>query len=697
MPSFVFLGHEELAIDETRVEADRVVRESEDLLRLSGDVNLFRREQQIEADDVLIDRSTDIITATGNIYFVDPNYRIEGPSARVDNRNNTAEFEEPSFEISQRHARGEASLVEKLDPFRSRYEDIQYTSCDPGDNAWYLRASELEIDRESGRGEATHTTIYVEEVPIIYLPYFQFPIDDRRMSGVLTPNIGYSSDNGFSLLVPVYWNMAPNYDMTITPGWFSERGPQLTTENRYLFESNQGQVDLSYIDDKEFDDTRWFQRWQHAIALPEKIRGDLLLAETSDGDFFDDFSTVAPEYNDTRHLERYVRFRRTDANWNGQLIWQDFQTLDENTSINNRPYNSLPRFNFNLDPEPWKGDLSTPARLEWAEFERDQSVDGRRSHAVGSLRWDSEDSWYFFRPDVQVALTDYELDDNPAGSDSINRALPTYAIDSGLIFERLFGDLGQWRQTLEPRLYFLYTPFEDQDDIPDFDTSLASSTYSNLFRNNRFNGADRIGDAEQVTFGLVSRVFDDANGDELLNARIGQIYYFDDRRVSLNGVTETEDQSDVIGELDYRLARTLDLGARLVFDPEVDEFVDRDFSVGYYRDRFAVNFGYYFTEDELEQALASLVYPINERWEMVAKIHRSLKFDEPVENLLGFSYESCCWGIKILAGQTGDEKEDFADTETSIYFEFTFKGLSQAGQDIDTQLGRAIPGYRPAF
>ena len=696
IPSFQFMENDDIAVDETRIEAQTIASENSESIHLVGDVSLRRRAQQVDAEEIFINKSSEEIRARGNVLFSDPDQRIASPQIRIDNRNDVAEFERPEFEIGQRHARGEADRIIKLDQHRSLYDDLRYTSCDPDDSSWHLRASELEIDRESGRGTATHTRLYIQDIPFLYLPYFQFPIDDRRMSGVLTPSIGYADSTGASIILPVYWNQAPNYDMTITPAWFDRLGAQLNTENRYLFESSRGQVDLSYIDDRDFGDSRWFQQWQHRSALPFGVTGGLLLAEVSDGDYFDDFSSVASQYNDTRHLERYLRLNRNGEFWQSEILWQNYQTLDEDTAVANRPYNRLPRFALDAQPQFWQGSLQLPSQLEWVSFERDDSVEGRRSHFVQSLRWRSQNSWYFFEPDLQLAFTDYDLDDNPGG-DSLNRAIPTLGVDSGLIFERDAGSRDQWRQTLEPRLYFLYTPYEDQDDIPDFDTSLASNTYSNLFRNNRFNGADRIGDASQVTVGLASRMFDTASGREILNARAGQIFYFKDRRVSLNGTRDEEERSDLIAELDFWPGSTLSINTRLVYDPDEDNLDDRDFAINYRDNGFAANFGYYFTEDTLEQALVSVAYPINERWEMVAKLHRSLLFDEPVENLLGISYESCCWGIKILAGQTGDDSEDFAETDNSIYFEFTFKGLSQAGDDIDAQLFDAIPGYRPAF
>ena len=696
IPSIEFQINEDLEPGQMRAGALSMSSEGNEVVRLSGDASIVSLEQRIEAEDIVITRSSEEIHANGDVVFEDLNYRLESPSIHVDNLNDRAVFEQAAFQINLAHAHGEAERIEKLDNYRSHYTDLSYTTCDPEDKVWHLRAAELEIDNEKGLGTARKTTMYMRDVPFLYLPYFQFPVDDRRLTGILTPKIGYADRDGASLVVPFYWNMAPNYDMTITPAWYNNLGLQLNTENRYLFERNRGQVDLSYIDDREADDTRWFKQWQHYTALPYQVNANLLLAEASDGDFFDDFSLVAPQYNNTNHLERYLRFDRDGQTWNAQLMWQDYQTLNEDTSIEDRPYNRLPRLALNAVPEPWEADIQTPVYLEMVSFDRDDSVTGERGNLVTSLRWNSQDSWYFFQPDLQLAFTGYSLEDNP-GDDSIDRALPTLGVDTGLIFDRLTGASGQWRQTLEPRLYFLYTPYEDQDDIPNFDTSLAASTYNNLFRNNRFNGADRIGDAKQVTVGLASRLFDTENGDELLNARAGQIYYFEDRRVSLDGSRDEESRSDLIAEVDFWPQRTLTLATRLVYDPDESDVIDSDFSVNYSRFSFAANFAYYYTQDTLEQALVSIAYPINERWAMVAKIHHSLEFDEPVENLLGFNYQSCCWGLKILAAQTGDDRENFAETENSIYFEFTFKGLGQAGQEVDARLFEAIPGYTPGF
>jgi len=695
-PSFEFIEAGDVAEAEIRVEAQSIASEDSEVVRLLGDVSLLRKKQKLTADEVVIKKSTEQITASGNVVFEDESYRLSSSRVQIDNLNDRASFQQPEFELYARHARGAADEINRIDEFRIRFDDLSYSSCDPGDRDWYLRASELQIDEASGLGSARHTRLYFQDVPFLYLPYFQFPIDDRRLSGILTPRIGYSDSAGGYLSVPVYWNMAPNYDMTVTPAWFGKRGLQLNTENRYLFESQRGQLDLSYLDDDQYGDSRWFQQWQHSAAVAYDVNADLLLAKVSDGDIFDDFDSLAPRYNDTRHLERHVSFARSGDIWRSELLWQNYLTLDADTAIEDRPYNRLPRLSLDALPKPWAAGIETPFHFEFVEFERDDSVTGTRSHVVTSLEWSSGNSWYFFDPELQLAFTDYRLDNNTADN-SIYRALPTLSIDTGLVFERPAGSEKQWLQTFEPRLYFVHTPFEDQDDIPDFDTSLNARTYSNLFKNNRFTGADRIGDTSQVTLGLASRVYDNESGDELLHLRAGQIFYFEDRRVSQDGLPDTATKSDTITELDIWPNDRVKLAARLVYDQQLSKVNDRDLSINYADRGFAANLGYYFTEDVLEQALVSMVYPVNERWTVIAKYHHSLRFERTVENLLGFSYESCCWGLKILAGQKGAVLDNFAETDNSIYFELTLKGLSKAGRDIDAQLGDAIPGYVPDF
>ena len=336
IPSFNYIDAEDISGDETRVEAQTITSEGKTTIHLFGDVDVTRTEQRISADDVLFNKSTAEIIANGNVEFATSSVRLQSPHAEIDNQNDRALFEQPKFELRDRHAHGQADRAERLDQYRSRFDGVTYSSCDPENLVWHLRAAELEIDYETGIGSATHTTIYFQEVPFLYLPYFQFPVDDRRVSGLLSVKTGYSELGGRSVVAPVYWNLAPNYDMTITPTTYSKRGLQFNTENRYLFKSHRGQLDLSYLNDSETDDKRWFQKLQHSADLAYDIDAEVLLADVSDKDFFYDFGDVASDYNLIRHLDRHVSFARSGETWQTEFFWQDYKTIDGSTATVNQ-------------------------------------------------------------------------------------------------------------------------------------------------------------------------------------------------------------------------------------------------------------------------------------------------------------------------------------------------------------------------
>jgi LPS-assembly protein len=694
-PSFQFIEESSYNHEFLEIESQFMSGTETELFEFSGQVRIQGPGQNIEADHALYDNLNQYFVADGNVMLEDRNYRLEMESLNLDQRNQTALFSEVDFQLSVSHASGGASEVEKIDEARSRYQNILYTTCDPEDRDWHFTASEVLIDDDSGRGTARGAAMYFKDVPFFYLPYFMFPIDDRRLTGVLTPTIGSSESHGFTLAVPFYWNIAPHLDATITPVWYKKRGMQINTENRYLYSNHAGQLDLSYLQDDLLDSNRWLGKWQHQADLGLNIEADVLLQEVSDDLYFNDFYFLTTESKTIKNLERHITFRHDSSAWQSNLTWQDYQTLDPTLTIAELPYSRLPRLTVDSQFQPSAHDVQLGLDNELVQFDRDSSVTGTRLNMVPSIAWTGSDSWYYFKPRLQYDLTAYQLEDNNPNDNTINRYLPTASLDSGLVFERLASDKRGWIQTLEPRLFYLYTPFEDQSAIPDFDTADLSETLNNLYSYNRFSGSDRIGDANQITLGLTSRMYSRNSGEEIMNLSLGQIQYLEDRRVSLDGTIDTSTKSDIIAQFSLVPDPAWNLTAKLIQRQEDRELSEKNLAVNYAWQGFAANFGYYFTDQELEQVSVSMAYPVNTQWTVVAKYHQSLLFDEPVENLLGLAYESCCWGIKILASETNDA--DFLITDRAIYLEFTFKGLSSAGQDVESRLNRSIPGYQAPF
>jgi len=694
IPSFEFVDALGLDQSATEIQAERMSQDNNNLIRFSGQVELVRAGQRIKADELIIDSLTEQLEASGQIVFEDANFRIQAEALTLNQKTQSARFESTRFELPGQHARGSAEEITKIDASRSQFQNILYTSCDPDDRDWHLKASELNIDQDSGRGTAKNATIYFQAIPFFYLPYLMFPIDDRRMSGMLTPLISYSDTRGGSIAVPLYWNIAPNSDATITPAWYSKRGLQWNSENRYLSQNQEGQLDLSYLDDDLTSSTRWLKKWQHRADLGLNIKTNILLQEVSDDSYFSDFEPLTSERDDIDYLERHITISHSNQSWETRLRWQDYQTIDQNIPISSQPYQRLPGFTLNSQFKPLDNGLQFGLRNQWVSFDRDSSVTGSRLHIVPSIAWSESDSWYFFKPKLQYALTEYRLDDNNPNDDTISRSIPTFSLDTGLVFERVFSARRGWIQTLEPRLFYLNTPFENQSIIPDFDTAELSESYNNLFKTNRFSGFDRIGDADQFTLAIGSRIISTRSGAELFNFTLGQIHYRQDRRVSLDKPIATNSKSNLIMQVSLTPTPNWRVTSKFVRQPD-KTLSEKNLSINYQDQGFAANIEYFFTDQELEQYLVSAAYPVNDRWTIVAKHHQSLLFDEPVENLFGLSYESCCWGFKILVSQTSDD--DFVETDKTIYFELTLKGLSQVGQDIDTKLINSIPGYQTQF
>jgi len=694
-PSFKFVDAKDPTQSATEIRSQSVIRENNELVRFSGQVELNRGGQKIKADELIIDNITEQLQANGGVIFEDANFRLQTETLTLDQKTESARFGLSEFELSGQHARGSAAEIFKIDNSRSRFRNILYTTCDVDDRDWHLKASELNIDQDSGRGTAKNATLYFQDIPFFYLPYIMFPIDDRRMSGMLTPSFSYSDMRGSSLAIPVYWNIAPNIDATITPAWFSKRGAQWNSENRYLSPNHEGQIDLSYLNDDLTNSTRWLKKWQHKADLGLDIKMNVLLHEVSDELYFSDFEALTSKTDDIDYLESHITISHNSDSWQTRLLWQNYQTLDQSIAITSQPYHRLPGLTMNSQFKPFDNGLQFSLRNEWVAFERDSSVSGSRLHMAPSMLWSKTDSWYFFKPKLQYALTGYRLDNNFPNDNAISRSIPTFSLDTGLIFERVFSAKRGLIQTLEPRLYYLKTPFEDQSTIPDFDTTLVSESYNNFFKTNRFSGFDRISDADQVTLGIGSRIISTSNGAELVNLTLAQIHYQQDRRVSLDNTTAVSSKSSLIAQMTLSPGSNWKIISKLVRNPQTKKMSEKNLSINYQNQGYAANIEYFFTDAVLEQTLVSTVYPLNDRWAVVAKYHQSQLFDKPVENLFGLSYESCCWGFKILASQTSDDS--FIETDQAIYFELTLKGLSQFGQDIDTKLTNSIPGYQSRF
>ena len=667
-------------------------QQNESIAYFSGQVELTRPAQVLLADELTMNNVTEQVKASGNVTFESDTSQLRTEFMTMNQKDQSAYFTTSSFTLSEQHVRGTANEVIQFSSSLSRYKKIQYTTCDPGNSNWHLTADQLDINQESGLGTAQHATVYIQDLPVLYLPYLQFPIDDRRMSGILAPTIGSSTDSGDIISIDVYWNIAPNLDATITPIWYGKRGLQINTENRYLFKHHTGQLYLSLIDDQKKNDNRSFQKWLHQANLGSNITADIALRHVSDDTFFDDFKSLDDIDDNVTHLEQQILLSHSTKLWTSNLLLQTYQT----PGTTKQPYSQLPKLTVNSRFKKFDNGVQFNTINEWVRFDHESNIVGDRTHLLPYLSWNQSDSWYFFKPKLEYAFSDYQLDNNNLGDNSIQREIPIFSLDTGLLFDREMNTESNWTQTLEPRLYFLRTPYENQSHIPVFNSALLSNSYNNFFKSNRFSGSDRIGDANQISLGIGTRFLDNDSGAELLYSRIGQIFYANDRRVQISGnKPQTLPNSNIITETTVNPNRNLSINTKLVYEQTTKEISEKTLSVHYLKDGFAANLEYFFDDTVLEQAAISMVYPINPRWTMVAKYSESILFNKPDENLLGVNYESCCWGIKMLASQTSNDS--FTETDNAVFIELTLKGLGQSSQVLDSQLANAIVGYNPNF
>jgi lipopolysaccharide assembly outer membrane protein LptD (OstA) len=397
-----------------------------------------------------------------------------------------------------------------------------------------LQASSIDLDTNNEEGTGRHVLMRFKNVPIFYTPYISFPVGNERKSGLLFPNFGHSTSNGYQLEVPYYFNLAPNYDLTLTPGLLSTRGVQLGSEFRFLTASSRGQIETNFLpDDKsQHSDNRGYFHFTDITDLTRGLRFDTDITMVSDSNYFSDFA-VGSEQTSVTYLERRAEVQYYDDYWRIRGELQNFQTIDIALDPGERPYSRVPRIQAEGLWPLLTNHLELALDGEATNFVREVGPTGVRLDLSPEIRWSSRGAGYFFEPAVGYRFTQYDLDNAIPGDPSTpTRTLPYGRLDMGLVFDREAGSKGQRTQTLEPRMVYSYVPYRNQNELPIFDTALPDLNLIELFRTNRFVGDDRIGDTNQLAVGLTTRLFDTVSGTQYLSATIGQIRYFTTPRVT---------------------------------------------------------------------------------------------------------------------------------------------------------------------
>jgi LPS-assembly protein len=518
-----------------------------------------------------------------------------------------------------------------------------------------------------------------------------FPITDARKSGILTPEIGSTGRSGNELSVPYYWNIAENYDATFTPRLLTDRGLQMGAEARYLFSHSEGIAMVEYLpNDSKFGDNRTMVSFDHQTLFGSGWRNLIDFTEVSDSQYFEDLGGSLSLASIT-HLNRSATFDYFGENWSMLALFQDYQTIDDAIAPIDEPYRRLPQVRVSgFWPKAALG-LNVELDTELVNFDRDIGDRGWRLNVAPGVELPIEQPGWFIRPGVKLDHTQYDLENRLPGLDNEpSRTLPISTVDMGMQFERLMSNTDRV-QTLEPRILYVHIPFEEQSQLPVFDTILPDLNLVQLYRENRYLGVDRITDTDQLSVGVTSRIIESGTGRELMSATIGQALYLSDQKVTLPGESlALGDTSDYIAELRFLLFDNLnfDIGhqwsdngttrseARLQYRPARNKIL---------------NLAYRFRRDSLEQGDVSWSWPLAQNWNFVGRFNFSLRDDEVLEQFYGLEYESCCWGIRLVGRRYISTRDGTRDS--SIGLQLVLKGMMDIGTAADRLLERGILGY----
>ena len=671
------------------LDADSIQGHQDQELDAAGSVRLRKRGAAVFSDQLHLNFPDQQLTATGHVRFEKEGDVVSGEQLFYDLDNDSGYIDKPDYRLPRYGARGSANrlVVENRDLYK--ISKTTYTNCDVGDDDWFLRVDRLDLDRLRDIGVAHNATVVFKGVPVLYSPYLDFSLSGRRKTGLLPPTVGSTGQSGFEYTQPFYWNIAPNRDATIAPRVLAKRGVLTDVDFRYLEPELKGELRGEYLpDDREKRETRYGYYWKHQQNLGNGFSGTLDLQGVSDDTYFTDLSDKIAATSLT-NLNREGDLFYDGGWWNVNTRVQRFQTLQDPLAPITPPYARVPQITLNMNRQ---ADLHLDLGLqgEYVEFDHPTLLNGRRETLYPSISAPFQNAYFYVTPKAGFHTTKYSFEDQNLATESRN--LPIYSLDSALTFERETNLWGRaFLQTLEPRLYYVYIPFRPQDQLPNFDTAQADFNFTQLFTENKFTGGDRINDANQISGSVTSRLIDPDSGDEQLRFTLGQRYYFRPQQVSLTPQPSGTDRSDVLAAFTGQITKHwfTDLGMQYSTS---ENQVQSDNAVLRYQPGIgkAVNFGYRFTRDTLEQADLSTEWPIGGRWTGLARYNYTLQGKSLLEGLLGVEYNAGCWAARFVLHRFVSATQEYVN---AMFFQLELTGLSGIGSSPMELLRQNITGY----
>ncbi len=692
------------------IEADNITGIYKQEVEATGNAELRFEDNILVANRMKYFQDTEDTEVEGNIHLDRVKDVIKGDSLNLNLQTHEGQMSEPKYYIKTGRGRGTGEILFFEGKDNYRVEKTSYTTCPEGNHDWYIRATDLKIDNKKEVGTARNVSVMFKDTPILYSPWLNFSYSGQRKTGLLTPTLGYNVHTGFDAALPIYLNIAPNVDATIAPRVMTMRGFLLSNELRYMGKSMMGNLLFDFLPmDINTNKTRWGMLFTHTQNFGKGWQGILNYNRVSDDLYFRELTPNLSQTSLTNLSQMAA------ASYNGRLgldgtvtfnaLVQRFQTLQSGIPIFTTPYARLPYFSADVNKPVLGGLFEFGLNASWGNFRHNalQSIaatttlqGGNRSVIYPHISMPLENQYGFIKPKIGFHYTHYNMSGPTHGhelrGENHDRALPIFSIDSGTTFERPMQMSGMnFTQTLEPRLFYAYVPYKNQDYLPLFDSARNDFNFAQILQENRFSGSDRINDANRVTAAITTRFVEQDTGIERLRLAVGQVFNFTKPRVSLFDPQVTSGRSDFVAAVSGRLTPQLSTDSNIQMD-ESNLWIDKVRTGLSYQPEAGkvINMGYRFTRNVLEQVDSSVQWPIAGNWHGVARVNYSLKDDRVLAGLAGLEYNSCCWAFRVVMQRLTTATQT---TTTAFFVQLELKGLMGLGNNPLQVLQSTIPGY----
>jgi LPS-assembly protein len=657
--------------------------------QFKGKVEIDSSQVRIKADEALLNRQTQTLKATGNVSFQDNNITVSSENVQLNRLSNELLIEDSFYQLNRVQGHGKAEKIGLGEKTGINLIESSFTTCPVDDEVWRIQASNIEITPNQSRGVVKHARFYIKDVPVLYLPYFSFPINDQKQSGLLYPIPSSNSYTGVSIEQPVFWNIAPNYDLTFSPRLMTDRGLQLKTEFRYMTEEHTGQTNIEYLpDDRDLgnDTDRYFYRLFHSGQIGKNWRINADINGLSDDNYIVDLGSDFYNRADT-HLYKTLGLSYFSQTLDVTAQFRDFEVLGDHPES----YRALPEIRLNyLTPMGLGAEFQINSELAYFESGDLNNPTATRFHIAPTVRYPFKNQWSEFLAEATVLHTRYiqENIQNTALEKNISRTLGQVKVYGALAFERPVNWFGsEATQTFEPKVQYLYTSFEDQSNIGLYDTTRLFNDSEGLFRGQEFTGLDRISDNNRITVGMTSR-FVDNNNQERFKLSLGQIFYLKDNQVV--DASKVDDRSALAAELDWQIGSKWYVHTRAQVSTITDKIERNSLSLEYQlgEDKIMqINHRYVrdLSSEEINQVGIIASWPLAKNWQWVGRWYHDLELNRTVESYTGMQYKSCCWTVSFVAQRNLSNRFDDNGAQSTNEFEsgfnvyFTTRNLLREG------------------